>query len=94
MSKNSPRGIVMSLKVKRMKLVRVEREFTPSLRSFLDEYKALCRKHGCLILSYGESVQAAEDEKLANKPDPWNVEEKTREGWVWVWEEEPPSEGE
>ena len=39
---------------------------------FLEEYEALCRKHGLMVLSDGEEVQLGPFHK-----DLWNVREST-----------------
>ena len=52
--------------------------------AFLDEYEALCRKHGCIVLSEGEEVEAVE----TPPGNLWGVRETTEyrarniaEGW-------------
>ena len=55
---------------------------TARIVAFLDEYKALCRKHGCLVVSDGEDVEICPVRKIAEEDDPWGVEEVTRDrGW-------------
>jgi hypothetical protein len=52
------------------------------IKAFLKEYRALCRKHGCLVTSDGADVEVVPSKALANESDPWGVEECTRErGW-------------
>lgn len=43
------------------------------IEAFLDEYEALCRKHGLMVLSEGEALQVDEaDETL------WHIRESVR----------------
>lgn len=50
---------------------------TKNLREFLDEYKKLCDKYNCLVLSDGESVEACEclPGESPSGMDYWSVEE-------------------
>ncbi len=52
------------------------------IAAFLVDYKAVCRKHGCLIVGDGVEVEVCPLRRLAEEDDPWNVEEETRlRGW-------------
>ena len=42
--------------------------------AFLDEYEALCRKHGCIVLSEGEEVEAVEVDSIEGM---WGIREST-----------------
>ena len=53
-----------------------------SIQAFLEDYKVLCRRHGCLVVSDGEAVEVVPNVALANEDDPWWVEETTKHrGW-------------
>ena len=55
---------------------------TVRIAAFLDEYKALCRKYGCLVVRDGADVEICPVREFAVEEDPWGVEEMTRDrGW-------------
>ena len=57
-------------------------EATARIGAFLDDYKALCRRHGCLVVADGSEVEVSPLRELAEESDPWGVEEETRDrGW-------------
>lgn len=57
-------------------------EATGRIVAFLVDYKAICRKHGCLVISDGEDVEVCPVRQIAEEDDLWGVEEMTRErGW-------------
>lgn len=60
----------------------MDKNETERVKRFLEEYKALCKKHGCLVLSDGEEVEVSPDKHLATAPDPWGIEGTTiSKGW-------------
>ncbi len=70
-----------------------DKKTTAIIRAFLQEYKALCDKHGCMVVSEGEQVEVvhAPDQLHANLPeyDYHGVESVTADRCGWDWKEEP-----
>jgi len=60
---------------------------------FLAEYKELCRKHDCCVLSQGEQVEAAYRPEVARDDDPWGVEALTLELRKYDQDEPPEGQG-
>lgn len=46
-------------------------ELPPRVRAFIDEYKALCDKHGLMVFSDGESVEVG----TKSGDDYWDIED-------------------
>ena len=56
-----------------------KKEVTPNMEIFFKEYKDLCEKRGCFLISEGEEVWLIEDREEMKATNYWNVVGTTRE---------------
>ena len=56
-------------------------ELPNKVQGFLNEYKALCDKWKCLVLSEGEPVVVSEEDDPSSCYNYWGIEERTLDNW-------------